>query len=62
MREGDAIPDNLPHGFDDDMREFGELAEQAGAVFTVFEALQWRSKRKRNAGGGASGTPSAASA
>lgn len=57
VREVDAIPDHLPHGFDDDMREFGELAEQASAVFTVFEALQWRQKRKRNAGSEASGPP-----
>lgn len=40
VREGDAIPDHLPHGFDDDTREFRELAERASEVFTVFEALQ----------------------
>lgn len=39
IREGDAIPDHLPHGFDDDMREFRELAERASEVFVVFEAL-----------------------
>jgi hypothetical protein len=47
VREGDAIPDHLPHGFDDDMREFSELAEQAGVVFSAFEARQKLERRRR---------------
>jgi hypothetical protein len=42
VREGDAIPDHLPHGFDDDQREFAELAEQAGVVLTIFEVRHQR--------------------
>ena len=42
VREGDAIPDHLPHGFDDDLREFAELAEQAGVLLTTFEARHQR--------------------
>jgi hypothetical protein len=44
VREGDAIPDHLPSGFDDDMREFAELAEHADALFTVFAASGLRRK------------------
>ncbi len=40
VREGDAIPDHLPGGFDDDMREFQVLAEQANELFSTFEAVQ----------------------
>lgn len=40
VQEGDAIPDHLPHGFDDDMREFKGLAERANDLFGVFEAVQ----------------------
>jgi len=47
VREGDAIPDHLPHGFDDDRREFSELAEDAGVVFSAFEAWQKRALRRR---------------
>jgi hypothetical protein len=47
VREGDAIPDHLPGGFDDDMREFAELAEHADAVFALFEA----SERRRGVAG-----------
>jgi len=47
VREGDAIPDHLPHGFDDDRREFAELAEQAGVVFSAFEARRKRALRRR---------------
>jgi hypothetical protein len=47
VREGDAIPDHLPHGFDDDMREFAGLAEQAGVVLGGFEARQKREMRRR---------------
>jgi hypothetical protein len=37
VRDGDAIPDHLPHGFDDDMREFQELAEKASVLLAAFE-------------------------
>jgi hypothetical protein len=50
VREGDAIPDHLPHGFDDDMREFRELAERASEVFTVFEALHQAGHKPRAPG------------
>jgi hypothetical protein len=40
IREGDAIPDHLPHGYDDDMREFSQLAQRAGELFSLFETLQ----------------------
>lgn len=46
VRETDAIPDHLPHGFDDDIREFAQLAEQAGTLFTIFEARRRRKSPK----------------
>jgi len=36
----DAIPDDLPNGFDDDMREFQDLATHAGALFEIFESWE----------------------
>lgn len=39
VRDGDAIPDHLPHGYDDDMREFRNLEAQADDLFSVFEAV-----------------------
>jgi hypothetical protein len=47
VREGDAIPDHLPHGFDDDMREFEALAERAGALFGLFETVQAAERHRR---------------
>jgi hypothetical protein len=38
IREDDAIPDHLPGGLEDDMREFRDLEERANLLFTVFEA------------------------
>jgi hypothetical protein len=40
VREGDAIPDHLPGGFDDDRREFQDLADRANELFSIFEALK----------------------
>ncbi len=40
ISEKDAIPDHLPAGFDDDMREFQTLSERAGELFGLFETLQ----------------------
>ncbi len=37
VRENDAIPDHLPEGFDNDMREFEALAERAEDLFGPFE-------------------------
>jgi hypothetical protein len=39
VQEADAIPDHLPQGYDDDMREFRQLAQSAGDLFAVFEVL-----------------------
>jgi hypothetical protein len=47
VREGDAIPDHLPGGFDDDMREFQALAMRADTVFTVFQGLQLAAAREK---------------
>lgn len=47
VREGDAIPDHLPHGFDDDMREFAEMARGADAILHTFEARQIHEARRR---------------
>jgi hypothetical protein len=41
VRAGDAIPDHLPHGFDDDMREFRGFAKKASSVFSRFELARW---------------------
>jgi hypothetical protein len=40
LSEDDAIPDHLPDGFDDDMREFQSLANHAGALLAAFESRQ----------------------
>ena len=48
VREGDAIPDHLPHGYDDDMREFRLLGERASQLFDVFEALHGPAKARRS--------------
>ncbi len=42
VRENDAIPDHLPEGFDDDMREFESLAERAEELFGRFECFHGR--------------------
>ncbi|MFO1499104.1 MAG: hypothetical protein U1G07_12040 [Verrucomicrobiota bacterium] len=47
VRGVDAIPDHLPHGFDDDMREFQELADRASGLFDMFEAVQARDAGQR---------------
>jgi uncharacterized membrane protein YkvA (DUF1232 family) len=52
VREGDAIPDHLPGGFDDDMREFQALANRADDLFSVFEALQSAPARKKSGSAG----------
>jgi uncharacterized membrane protein YkvA (DUF1232 family) len=49
VRDGDAIPDHLPHGYDDDMREFQLLAKQATDLFSVFEAVQSTRRLPRQA-------------
>ena len=42
LKEGDAIPDHLPAGFDDDMREFSELAQRTTDLFDRFECGRTR--------------------
>ena len=37
VKEGDAIPDHLPEGLDDDMREFEGLADRASGLFLRFQ-------------------------
>lgn len=41
VRAGDAIPDHLPHGFDDDIREFRGFAKKASSLFSKFELARW---------------------
>jgi hypothetical protein len=47
VREGDAIPDHLPEGFDDDMREFRSLAERATDLFGAFEGFALVEKHRQ---------------
>jgi hypothetical protein len=49
VRGVDAIPDHLPHGFDDDMREFKLLAERAATVFGTFEGFQECERHRKRA-------------
>jgi hypothetical protein len=40
VKGGDAIPDHLPTGFDDDHREFRDLARRAELLLAHFEAFR----------------------
>ena len=42
VRTGDAIPDHEPTGFDDDHREFSDLAQRAESMLAHFEAHRRR--------------------
>jgi hypothetical protein len=42
VRTGDAIPDHEPTGFDDDHREFRDLAQRAELLLAHFEAHRRR--------------------
>jgi hypothetical protein len=42
VRSGDAIPDHEPTGFDDDHREFRDLAQRAELLLAHFEAHRRR--------------------
>ena len=44
VKSGDAIPDHLPTGFDDDHREFADLARRAELLLAHFEAVHQRPK------------------
>ena len=43
VKAGDAIPDHEPTGFDDDHREFRDLAQRAELLLAHFEAHRRRS-------------------
>jgi len=43
VKSGDAIPDHEPTGFDDDHREFRDLAQRAELLLAHFEAHHRRS-------------------
>jgi hypothetical protein len=43
VKSGDAIPDHEPTGFDDDHREFRDLAQRAELLLAHFEAHRRRS-------------------
>jgi hypothetical protein len=44
VRSGDAIPDHEPTGFDDDHREFRDLARRAELLLAHFEAHRRRNR------------------
>ncbi len=47
VRTGDAIPDHEPTGFDDDHREFRDLAQRAELMLAHFEARRRQDGRRR---------------